>query len=205
MAFHNVIFPEEISYGSKGGPMFRTTVITLASGLERRNVEWANVRAEYDVSHGIKDKLQLSELRSFFYARRGRAYSFRFKDHGDYEIFNQNIGIGDGATTEFQLIKSYDPGIYQYDRIITKPEEGSLDPIQVDGTPLVEDSDYEVDYATGMVTFSVAPGVGLSINLPYGRFHVHARFDVDVFDPVHDFWNYQSWESIPIVEVKDTE
>lgn len=205
MAFHNAIFPEEISYGSKGGPMFRTTVITLASGLERRNVEWSNVRAEYDVSHGIKDKEQLADLRSFFYARRGRAYSFRFKDHGDYEIFNQNIGIGDGTTTDFQLIKSYDPGPYQYDRVITKPEENGLDPLLVDGVELEENTDYTVDYSTGVVSFVDPPALGLSINLPYGRFHVHARFDVDVFDPVHDFWNHQSWESIPIVEVKDTE
>lgn len=215
MAFHDVVFPEEIAYGSKGGPQFRTTVVTLASGIERRNVEWKRVRAEYDVSHGVKDPEQLSELRDFFYARRGRAHSFRFKDHGDFEWFNQAIGLGDGATKEFQLIKSYEPGPFQYDRAITKPEQGSLQPIRVGGEAFVENGPtsnaeqrrvrYTVNYSNGKVNFYTAPAAGLSIILPYGRFHVHARFDVDVFDPTHDFWNYQSWESIPIVEIKDSE
>ncbi|MBB5277788.1 uncharacterized protein (TIGR02217 family) [Rhizobium rosettiformans] len=217
MAFHDAVFPEEISYGSKGGPQFRTTIVTLASGLERRNVEWRRVRAEYDVSHGIKDPDQLQELRNFFYARRGRAHSFRFKDWGDFEWFNQAIGYGDGTTKTFQLIKSYEPGPYQYDRVITKPEQGSLEPLIVGGETFVENGPttggggnnarvaYKVNYSNGTVNFTTAPAAGLSIILPYGRFHVHARFDVDVFDPTHDFWNYQSWESIPIVEIKDTE
>lgn len=55
MAFHDVVFPDEIAYGSKGGPKFQTTVVTLGSGVERRNQDWSRVRAEYDVSHGIKD------------------------------------------------------------------------------------------------------------------------------------------------------
>lgn len=217
MAFHDVVFPDEIAYGSKGGPKFQTTVVTLGSGVERRNQDWSRVRAEYDVSHGIKDPEQLSELRQFFYARRGRAHSFRFKDWGDFEIGNQTIGFGDGAATVFQLIKSYEPGAYQYDRILTKPEEGSLEGLRVGNVPYTEFASFSnlsnaqrqtafmVDYLTGKVTFAIAPASGLSIILTYGRFHVHARFDVDVFDPVHDFWNYQSWESIPIVEIKDNE
>lgn len=214
MAFHNVIFPEEIAYGSKGGPKFQTTVVTLASGIERRNVDWSRVRAEYDVSHGIKDPESLSELRQFFYARRGRAHSFRFKDWGDFELENQAIGYGDGALKDFQIIKSYEPGPYQYDRVITKPESGSVEGLKVGGVLYTERSNpttaqrptsYKVDYATGKVSFYVAPAAGLSIILTYARFHVHARFDVDVFDPVHDFWLYQSWESIPLVEIKDTE
>lgn len=211
MAYHDVMFPEEISYGSKGGPQFRTTIITLASGLERRNQEWKRVRAEYDVSHGIKDPEELEALREFFYARRGRLHSFRFKDHGDFEIFNQAIGVGDGVKTAFQIIKSYEPGPYQYDRVITKPERDSIFPITVGGVPYQETTNngvanrYTVDYATGIVTFKNAPGNGLSIILPYARFSVHARFDVDTFDPEHEFWQYQSWESIPIVEIKDKE
>ena len=107
MAYHNVLFPKEISYGSKGGPAFKTTVITLASGLERRNQEWKRVRAIYDVSHGIKSPAELEELRSFFYARRGMANSFNYFDWGDHEIVTQNIGIGDGIKRNFQIIKSY--------------------------------------------------------------------------------------------------
>lgn len=206
MAFHDVLFPKEISYGSRGGPSFKTTVISLASGLERRNQEWSRVRALYDVSHGIKSPEELDQLRSFFYARRGMAHSFSFYDWGDNTITNQNIGVGDGVKTQFQIIKSYiDESNYQYDRAITKIETGTDLPITANGTPLIKGTDYQLNTSTGMVTFAVAPALGVVLNLPYAVFYVHCRFDIDHFDPVHDFWLYQSWESIPIVEIKDVE
>jgi uncharacterized protein (TIGR02217 family) len=202
-SYHNTLFPEEISYGSKGGPRFLTTIVTLASGKERRNIEWSKVRSFYDVSHGIKDPDQMLELRNFFYARFGRAYSFKFRDWGDCEIFNQNIGVGDGVKTKFQVIKSYISGPGQYDRTITKLKGGSVLPIKVNGVPKVEDTDYTIDYTDGTVTFAVAPANGFVINMPYAFFYVHVRFDIDDFDPKWEFWQYQSWESIPLVEIKD--
>lgn len=203
--FHNVRFPEEISYGSKGGPKFSTTIITLASGKERRNINWMDVRAEYDVAHGIKDQEEMEELRDFFYGRYGRAYSFRFKDHADYQIFSQTIGIGDGTTTQFQIVKSYTSGVSTYMRRITKPVSGTLTGgILVDDVEAAVDS-YTVDYNTGVVTFDVAPAAAAVISIPYVEFDVHARFDTDYFDPVHEFWLTESWQSILIVEIKDDE
>ncbi len=206
MAYHNVLFPKEISYGSKGGPSFKTTIIELASGLERRNREWARVRAMYDVSHGIKDPEQMEQLRDFFYARHGRADSFNYYDHADNEIVNQTIGVGDGVKKDFQIIKSYiDTGNYQYDRVITKIEPNSDEPITVNGVPRTKGTHYTLNNSTGIVTFTTAPTIGHSIVLPRASFYVHCRFDIDHFDPVHEFWLYQSWESIPIVEIKDAE
>lgn len=205
MAFHNALFPEAISYGSKGGPAFKTSVVTLASGKERRNIEWSQVQASYDVSHGIKSPEELMELRAFFYARYGKAHSFMFRDWGDCEIFNQNIGVGDGTTKTFQMIRSYISQGSQYDRIITKLKTGSVLPIKVNGVALVENTGYTINYTTGKITFTVAPPVGHIINVPYAFFYVHVRFDIDIFDPKHDFWLYQSWESIPLLEIKDTE
>lgn len=206
MAYHNVLFPKEISYGSRGGPSFKTTVITLASGLERRNQEWKRVRAIYDVSHGIKSPQELEELRSFFYARRGMANSFNYYDWGDNDVITQNIGVGDGVKKQFQIIKSYiDDANYQYDRVITKVESGSDLPVTLNGVPQSKPTQYTLDYSTGIVAFVTAPPLGAIVSLPFARFYVHARFDIDHFDPVHDFWLYQSWESIPIVEIKDVE
>lgn len=208
MAYHDSLFPPEISYGSKGGPAFKTTVVTLASGIERRNAEWVKVRAEYDVSHGIKDPEQMEALRHFFYARYGMAHSFKFLDHGDFEIFDQQVGTGDGVKRTFQAIKSYVDGIYTYEREITKLELGSVEPLTINDVPKVETAStgnangYQINYQTGVITFNVAPPAGQIIRMPYARFYVHVRFDIDVLDPVHEFWLYQSWESIPLVEVK---
>jgi uncharacterized protein (TIGR02217 family) len=205
MAFHNVRFPEDISYGSRGGPKFKTTVLELASGYERRNQDWSVVKAEYDVTHGIKEPEQMVALRDFFYGRRGAAHSFRFKDWSDYQIQDQNIGQGDGTNRVFQIIKSYeDTGPNQYDRTITKPVQGTLSGLLVGGVAKVEGTDFDIDYSTGVLTFkpTKAPADGAMIIITDLEFDVHARFDTDHLDASHDYFNIQTWESIPVVEIK---
>lgn len=205
MAFHDIRFPDEISYGSRGGPKFKTTILPLASGFERRNQDWSIVKGEYDVSHGIKEPAQMEQLREFFYGRRGSAHSFRFKDWGDHIIDMQVIGYGDGVKNTFQIIKSYEAsGPNQYDRIITKPVAGTLVGLIVGGVVKVEVTHFTVDYNTGIITFKPAqiPAAAAEILITELEFDVHARFDTDHFDPAHDFFNVTSWESIPVVEIK---
>lgn len=205
MAYHDIRFPDDISYGSRGGPKFKTTILDLASGHERRNQDWSVVKGEYDVSHGIKDPEQMARLRDFFYGRRGAAHSFRFKDWGDCTIEMQIIGYGDGVKNTFQIIKSYeDSGPNQYDRVITKPVAGTLVGLIVGGAVKIEGTHFSVDYNSGIVTFVPAqiPAAGAEVLISELAFDVHARFDTDHFDPTHDFFNIQTWESIPVVELK---
>ena len=54
--FHNVRFPEDVSYGTNGGPGFKTTVIDLASGHEQRNIDWSLARATYDAQYCVKQR-----------------------------------------------------------------------------------------------------------------------------------------------------
>ena len=205
MAFHDVRFPEEISYGSKGGPKFMTSIVTLASGKERRNIDWTQTRAEYDVAHGIKDRDQMEELRAFFYARWGRAHSFRFKDWGDFELINQPQGVGDGTTAIFQMRKQYASGPSTYIRDITKPVPGTLQGLYVNGVQRLETTHWTCNYSTGEITFNPGfiPAAGQVIELLSGEFDVHCRFDVDHLDSTHDFWQTESWSTILLVEVKD--
>lgn len=206
MAFHDVLFPIEISYGSRGGPQFKTTILTLASGHERRNQDWQLVQGKYDVSHGIKEPEDMKDLREFFYGRRGSAHSFRFLDHADNEIDNQTIGFGNGVKATFQIIKSYDVGVNQYDRTITKPVPGSLVGLTVNSVLKTPGVHFNIDYNTGIVTFTGGniPASGHAVTIIGLNFHVHARFDTDHLDASHDFFNIQSWESIPVLEVKGT-
>ena len=54
MAFHEVLFPDAISRGARGGPERRTQIVELASGAEERNASWVNSRRRYDVAYGIR-------------------------------------------------------------------------------------------------------------------------------------------------------
>lgn len=208
-AFHEVLFPTDISYNSGGGPKWKTTVFTADSGYEQRNVDWSASRAEYDVSHGLKSQAQMDALTAFFYARRGRAYGFRFKDFNDFQIKQQVIGLGDGTKTAFQIIKSYvsssvDSGeSYSYDRIISKPAYNTVSGVTVGIAVKVAGVDYEVDYTTGIITFVVPPPIGAAVKIGAAEFHVPVRFDIDHLDAIHEYWNTQTWSSIPLVEVRD--
>jgi uncharacterized protein (TIGR02217 family) len=227
--FHEVLFPVSISYGSTGGPLFKTTIFTSDSGYEQRNIDWQNVRCEYDAQQGIKTEDQMAELLTFFMARRGRAYGFRYFDWLDNEITDQSLGFGDGTTTTFQLVKAYTN--YQpesettvtYTRTITKPAWDTFSGVMVGGVLKVEGTDFSVDYTTGIITFGVAPQGPLDVDgalIPPGatttvvtpalevvvgdvQFHVPVRFDTDQLDASQDYFNTQSWPSIKMVEVRD--
>jgi uncharacterized protein (TIGR02217 family) len=124
--FHEVQFPPDISYGASGGPGYATTVVTTVSGHERRNANWAMARGRWNVAHGLKKREQVAELIAFFRARRGRAYGFRFKDWTDHQALAQSLGVGDGATKTFQLVKHYASGGAIETRVIAKPVAGTV-------------------------------------------------------------------------------
>lgn len=202
-------FPDNISYGSTGGPKFNTVITTVNSGYEYNNINWDQSRHYYDVSMGVRSLEELSDLVKFFQVTRGRGHYFRYKDHADYKscdleatITNtdQAFGVGDGNTTTFQLIKTYDIGggiINQRD--IRKPVNGTI-LIAVDSITQVETTDYTIDYTTGIVTFITVPGAAAAITWG-GEFDVPCRFDVDDLQLSMDFYGYGS-TGVPVIEVR---
>lgn len=198
--FAEVRFPEDIDYGVTGGPAYSTDIITLASGYESRNINWDRPLSTYNVTHSVKSESQIRTILSFFHARRGRAIGFRFKDWSDYEMSWQQIGIGDGATTTYQTIKTYEAGAYQTTRKINKIVAGSYQ-IYLDSIEQVEGVAYNIDITTGIISFTTAPSSGELIHVTC-EFDVPVRFDTDKIDiSIDNFQNY-SWSSVPLKEVR---
>lgn len=186
MAFHEVLFPSDISRGSSGGPRRLTDVVTLRSGFEFRNSLWANSRRSYNAGLGLRHMDHLYQAIEFFEARRGRLHGFRWKDWSDYKsgsptstITNadQQIGTGNGVITVFQLTKLYSSSSSPYTREIKKPVAGSLT-VAVNGVAQTIATDFTVNTTTGLVTFAVAPGNGLPVTAGF-EFDVPVRFDQD--------------------------
>ncbi len=195
-------FPTGIAYGSTVGPEFRTQVFTAASGFEQRNSVWANPRIKADASTGITDEADLAALIAFFRKVRGRANVFRFKDWSDYKITNQNIGTGDGALTTFQLIKTYTVNAVTIDRTITHPVQGTLTGVTVGGVAAVENTDFIVNYDTGVFTFTTAPTLNAAIVVGTVEFDIPARFDTDHLDITLEAFQLGTAQRIPIIEVR---
>jgi len=197
-SFHEVRFPDDISYGSSGGPEFSTDVVITHSGYEQRNINWSAARAVYNVAHGVKTQSQLETLIAFFRARRGRAYGFRFKDWADYSATGQAIGTGDNATTTFQLVKTYSSGSETVTRNVNKPVDNSV-VIYVDDVE--QSSGVSYDATTGVVTFSSAPATDAAITADF-EFDVPVRFDNDRLSASLDSYGVNSWRDIPLVEIR---
>jgi uncharacterized protein (TIGR02217 family) len=198
VSFVEIQFPADISYGSSGGPTFSTDVIEAFSGFEQRNINWSAARARYNVAHGVKTQSQLDELIAFFRARQGKAIGFRFKDWTDYQAVAQNIGTGNGSQTVFQLTKKYTSSV-TVTRVIKKPVNNGTLKIYLNA--VLQASGYTVNYTTGAVTFTTAPGSGVAVTADF-EFDVPVRFDTDQLDAAIDDFGTRSWSDIPLVEVR---
>lgn len=206
--FHEVSFPLSIALGTTGGPERRTDIVQLSNGRESRNARWRDARRRYDAGSGMRSAYDLSNLVSFFEARQGSLYGFRFKDPLDYSStsfdhpvsnLDQIIGLGDGATRIFQLSKTYLDIGASTKRTIEKPVGGSVI-IAIDGVAVVA-SDFSIDSVNGTVAFLMAPASGAVITAGF-EFDVPVRFDIARLDINLSAFNAGQIPSVPLVEIK---
>ena len=207
--FHDVRFPAALSFGSVGGPERRTDVVTISNGYEERNSPWAFSRRRYDAGVGMRSLDDVETMIAFFEARYGQLYAFRWKDWSDYRsrkpseeitAFDQDIGVGNGTATAFQLAKTYQSGTYSYTRPISKPVLETVR-IAVSGVELDGTAGYSVDYLTGLVTLSAVPAAGAEITAGF-EFDVPVRFDTDSIQTSVASFQAGEIPTVPIIEVR---
>lgn len=209
MAFHEVRFPANLSFGSVGGPERRTEIVTLQNGHEERNTPWAHSRRRYDAGVGLRSLDDIESLIAFFEARRGQLHGFRWKDWSDYRSapasrvlspLDQVIGVGDGVTAVWQVLKTYRSGEETYARPILKPVLGSV-VVAVAEDPKVEGLEFAVDPATGLITFEVAPPLGTQITAGF-EFDVPVRFDTEAIQVSVASFQAGDVPAVPVVEIR---
>lgn len=209
MAFHEVRFPTDLSFGSVGGPERRTDIVTLTSGFEERNTPWAHSRRRYDAGLGLRSLDDIDVLIAFFEARQGQLCGFRWKDWADFKscaasasvsALDQPLGTGDGVALSFALGKTYLSGPSSYVRPIAKPVAGSVR-VAMDGVTLTEGGDFTLDSATGLVTFAAAPGLGAVLTAGF-EFDVPVRFDTDRIQTSVASFQAGDVPNVPVVELR---
>lgn len=208
-AFHDVRFPLHLGYGAAGGPAFSTQVVVTGSGAEQRNTEWADARLEYDAGLGVRSEADLTQLLAFFRARRGQAHGFRFLDpldnssavSGEPTATDQPLGVGDGSTTRFVLVKLYgDDGLADdppQRRRITRPWPDSVvvavNGVTVAGWTLGEG---------GAIDFAEPPSAGALVTSGY-RFDVPVRFASDRLAVSIAGWQAGELPGVPLIELRE--
>lgn len=205
-AFDDVLYPLALGRDAGVSPEFSTSVILTASGHERRTSQWSDARLHFDVGPGIRSESELGVLIRFFRARRGAARGFRLPDPFDFSsndmtgqptMLDQQIGIGDGLTGGFQLVKSYGSGDEPQVRPITRPRSGTL-LVSVNG---VAHTGWSLQ-PRGTVLFQSAPPTGAVIRAGF-LFDVPVRFAEDRLDITGAAFAAGDAPSVPLVEIRE--
>ena len=212
MAFHDVQFPEGVSFGCSGGPMYSTIVVETDSGAEQRIGRWDTPRMRWEVTRPVWNQTTLEEVLAFFRARRGRLHSFRFRDWADYTA-GMDLGpsgrvdgtpnvfaTGDGVEDVFQLRKSYTSGSQTEYRTVTLPRATGFK-LYVNGVLKTITTDYAIVWATGVITFTSPPANGHAISW-IGYYDVPARFDQDEMRVSLAGVARGEWPNVSVVEVR---
>lgn len=209
MNFHNVRFPSSISLGASGGPERKTEIVTLSNGHEERNAVWQHSRRRFDAGIGVASLDDLSTVVAFYEARMGQLYAFRWKDWADfkscapsenYSASDQQIAVGDGTSSNFQLRKAYSSGGHTYWRPISKPVAGEV-VFAIDGALLNEFEDYVLDTTTGEVSLNTPLMNGQTLTAGF-EFDIPVRFDADKIETNVTSFAAGDIPNIPVIEVR---
>lgn len=193
-SFDDVRLPEDVEIGAEGGPSFSTGIVTMANGQEQRTQNWSVARNTYVVGYGISET-DWQPVRAFFYARRGRARGFRFKDWTDFVATEQPVQ-GEGPYT---LARFYvDPIGLTYIRQITRVVAGTLTLTDQNGV------DFTAYYTEsfGLLTAKTdnPPPVHGQLFASF-EFDIPVRFDVDELKLTAETISAVVADSISIVEL----
>jgi uncharacterized protein (TIGR02217 family) len=162
------------AYGWEGTPTFNTRLVTLANGRERRNANWSQPRMRYSANfQNILHEYYMRVL-TMFMACKGREHCFKFRDELNYQATDQQFGVGDGTTDEFQLQTVFTVnGSIPYGRNVYAIR--SISAVRVNGTPTTA---YTVDLDRGVVTMDSPPANAAVLEWD-GEFDIWVRFEND--------------------------
>lgn len=195
--FKNLVLPVCLSFGSGGGPSFKTSVSVTEGGYESRNQLWEYERLEYECRYDNTVALFFEHMHKFFRIMQGRAHTFLAIDPLDYialageGVFVDVEGV---SPTVKQMAKMVTIDSFSAYTLVTKPKQGYVTLTGGTGS---------IDYDTGIVTGSATGWVG--------EYYKHVRFDTDVIKPrlVNKKMNSDddddyivAWDPLPIIEVR---
>ncbi len=192
-AFDDVLFPLALGREAEVTPGFSTAILTSAGGREARNAAWAEARTTYDVGPGIRSAEDIAALLGFFRARMGPARGFRLRDPFDSMGKDEALGMGDGTTRRFALVRHYG----DQTRRITRPVAGSVS-VKVAGQGV---AGFGMEPG-GWLLLDTAPAAGAAVTASF-TFDVPVRFAEDRLSATLAGFRAGAAPSVPLVEVRE--
>ena len=184
----NLLFPKirGLSWEVVKNPTLSTEIQSSLAGREVRIQNFQNPIWEFTLIYEyllndpkFRDdtgSTPLEQLVGFFLARGGQFDDFLLNESDltqrleDSVFSGQPIGTGDGVTTNFQLVRNFGGFL----EACQNPANQSAR-IYLNGVPKIQGTDYTI--SLGLVTFTVAPAVGVAITADFTFLH-RVRFDL---------------------------
>jgi uncharacterized protein (TIGR02217 family) len=192
-----------IAYPVNRSPVFDTTVQASISGKETRIARQTYPRWKWSLTYNIlRSAAALAEYQAivgFFNSRQGMFDTFLYQDTDDNFVSGQQIGIGDGTTRTFQLVRSFGGFIEP----VLAPNTTAGVAVYLNGTITAA---YTLSLwaggAPGVVTFTTAPasGVVITANINY---YWPCRFDMDSADFSLFMSGFYELKKLSIISVKN--
>lgn len=168
MSFIPIRLPLVIEERAKAIRETNVTIAERGGGHEKRNQNWSQPLAAWDVSYGVNTLEQLEQLRAHWYVTDGPWLTWLFKDHSDFKIGDTDLGtrsriaLGDGVTTAFQAVKRYTVDAYAREievyKITSPTDRVWLNSVELTRDPGPPASgEYSIDYDTGIITLGDVP------------------------------------------------
>lgn len=199
-----LIFPTLAGEGwsSKQTVEWSTSVQEAASGKETAVAMWSYPRYQFELNYEFlrSDPVhaEFQALKGFFNSCGGRAVPFLYDFADDRAVVGQSIGVGDGQSTAFQLVRACGG----YVEPVFAPN--AVSSVKINGVVQAPASYTIGSYdsaSPGIVTFGAAPALNASITADF-TFYFVARFLEDKLE--FENFLYQLWKAgkVPFRTVK---
>mgnify|MGYP000844257547 CR=1 FL=1 len=99
--------PPSVAWNSSKTPKFKTIIQKYAGGRRKALSRQAYPEWEIDIDLTQLDPEEYEYTIGFFLSVRGRFGAWLWKDLEDYKQTKVQIGVGDGVTTGFQLLRNW--------------------------------------------------------------------------------------------------
>lgn len=201
MSFINERLPEEVEINAlREETEPGAEIIVTDGGFEVSNNRHAQNTLRYELRYPAEDYHGTNALaiKRIWRASRG-TIGFRFRDWDPdmSELTNEVIGTGDGSTTAFQITKTWTADGLSQVRTITRPVSSLT--VKKDGVTV--GAGYSINYATGVLTFSVAPANGVEVSVT-GLFDIPVRFE-SAFSATGMASFLEHIETLTLIELKE--
>jgi uncharacterized protein (TIGR02217 family) len=184
--FLHVRMPDEVAYGFARESEFNTDIATLESGAETRNITIENPYRNWTAEYEKFTPELFAELDNHFNGVYGSGCGFLYKDHFDFTVVNQSLGVAPSGSTAVQLYKDYTVGSNVNRRIIRKPVDDTL--VLRQGGDLFT---VTMDPTTGLIIPAAPWTPGETLLIEYLEFDCAVRFENDKLAS-----SYVQWRAI---------